>query len=106
MIDHDKVDLMTQIDSIRRGWAACEETVSSGAAIQDALRASLHDLEKRHKEAELALEVARRDRDAAIARAAGLLERLAKSHGPHFLFWREVQVILRAEAARLRGVGQ
>lgn len=32
-----------------------------------ALRASLHDLEKRHEEAKLALEVARRERDEAKA---------------------------------------
>jgi hypothetical protein len=111
------------------------------------------DWQARAVAAEVALEVARRERNSAIARAAGLrqalelllwscvpnggeltvpsrcvvhevtaaldprgpsigeikaeaLERLAESHGPHFLSWREVQVIVRAEAARLRGGGQ
>jgi hypothetical protein len=40
------------------------------------LRTSLHDLEKRHEEAKLSLEVAQRERNAAIARAAGLRKAL------------------------------
>jgi hypothetical protein len=40
-IDHDKISLMTEIDSLRRGWLACEAERDALAALVVELRGAL-----------------------------------------------------------------
>jgi hypothetical protein len=42
-IDHDKVSLMTEIDSLRRGWLACEAERDALAALVVELRGALEE---------------------------------------------------------------
>jgi septal ring factor EnvC (AmiA/AmiB activator) len=55
----------TKQDEANRMVDALEQRLDRYRLTCDTLRASLHDLEKRHEETKLALEVAQRERDTA-----------------------------------------
>ena len=78
-MDLDKVTLMTEVDSLRRGWQACEARLATVEAERDAARERVKHCETRMMRYAMKLAEMQAERDAARAGEARAVEEARKA---------------------------